>query len=187
MRRHIAALAVAALSAAACGGGGGTAAGSDPAAPSAPATAPAVPTASANGAKVAGPLKFTGTTLDGRQYDGAALAGKPVVFWFWAPWCPKCQGEGPAVAKSAAKYGDEVAFVGVAGLDKSKAQMDRFVRRTGTTGLIHLDDRDGALYRHFKVTSQSSYVFVDPSGASHRATGPLGEAELSRLVAAHAK
>ncbi|MEW2353368.1 redoxin family protein [Spirillospora sp. NPDC029432] len=184
MKRHIATLAVIALSAAACGGGETAAPTTSAAAPASTAPSSTTP---ANGAKAPAVLKFTGTTLDGKPYDGAALAGKPVVFWFWAPWCPKCQGEGPAVAKGAAKYGSKVAFVGVAGLDKNKEQMDRFVRRTGTTGLVHLDDRDGALYRHFKVTSQSSYVFVSPSGATRKATGPLDESELSRLVDAHTK
>lgn len=34
----------------------------------------------------AGPLAFTGTTLDGSTLDAATLAGTPVVLWFWAPF-----------------------------------------------------------------------------------------------------
>ncbi|MEU8345184.1 Thiol-disulfide isomerase or thioredoxin [Actinomadura meyerae] len=131
-------------------------------------------------------LRFQGAELDGTAFDGESLAGRPVVLWFWAPWCPKCQAEGPAVAKAARKYGDKVAFVGVAGLDKDKAAMKRFVSRTGTSGIVHLDDRTGALYKHFKVTSQSSYLIVNPEGGSHSAAGPLDEAELSSLIDEHA-
>ncbi|MGI5165824.1 TlpA family protein disulfide reductase [Spirillospora sp. CA-253888] len=182
-------LAAAALALAACGGGS-----EDPA----PATA-AAPQSSASDkpAESGGPtkeaakdvpaqLKFTAEKLGGGTFDGASLAGKPVVLWFWAPWCPKCQSEGPAVAKTAGKYGDKVAFVGVGGLDKSKEQMERFVSRTGTSDLVQLDDRTGALYKHFKVTSQSSYVLLSPAGKSHEATGPLDEGELSALIDRHA-
>jgi thiol-disulfide isomerase/thioredoxin len=130
-------------------------------------------------------LKFTGTTLDGAAFDGAGLAGKPAVFWFWAPWCPKCQSEGPAVAKVAQQYQGKVTVIGVAGLDRSTQKMTEFVERTGTSGIAHLDDRTGDLYKHFRVTSQSSYVFVNASGATESATGPLNEDRLSSLVERH--
>ncbi|MBW0114556.1 hypothetical protein [Pseudonocardia abyssalis] len=41
---------------------------------------------SAQEATAAGPLAFTGTTLDGSTLDAATLAGTPVVLWFWAPF-----------------------------------------------------------------------------------------------------
>lgn len=130
-------------------------------------------------------LKVTGTTLDGAAFDGATLAGKPSVFWFWAPWCPKCQAEGPAVAKVAQRYQGKVTVIGVAGLDRSAQKMAEFVERTGTSGIAQLDDRTGELYKHFRVTSQSSYVFVDPAGETESATGPLDEEALSSLVERH--
>ncbi|GAA0470883.1 thiol:disulfide interchange protein [Paractinoplanes deccanensis] len=181
-------MAAAALVLTACGTGAEEPAGSAPPVPSSAATATsAAPTATATTATATVPavLKFTGTTLDGEAFDGATLAGKPVVFWFWAPWCPKCQAEGPAVAKAAAKYGDKVRVVGIAGLDKSKDAINQFVDRTGTSGIVHLDDRTGALYKHFGVTSQSSYRFVSPGGGTESATGPLDERELADLIDQH--
>ncbi|MFI0444412.1 TlpA family protein disulfide reductase [Actinomadura sp. 6N118] len=129
-------------------------------------------------------LKFEGTTLDGKPFTGSNLAEQPVVFWFWAPWCPKCQSEGPAVAKVAERYKGRVAFVGIAGLDKSKDQMQKFVSRTGTGSITQLDDREGDLYKHFKVTSQSSFLFMKRDGSSDRASGPLGEDDLEKHVKA---
>lgn len=123
-------------------------------------------------------LEFEGKTLDGKAFKGASLAGKPVVFWFWAPWCPKCIGEGPAVAKAAAKYKGQVSFVGIGGLDDSPAKLKGFVSRTGTRGVTHLDDRDGTLYSHFKVTQQSSYLFLSPDGTTSKDSGPLDESAL---------
>ncbi len=190
MRKLCLSLIAAALVLSACGRGAEDPAGSAPAAPTT-ATSASAPspngevTASGSAADVPAVLRFTGTTLDGKAFDGAGLAGSRVVFWFWAPWCPKCQAEGPAVAETAKKYGEKVRFVGIAGLDKGKDQMNRFVDRTGTTGLVQLDDRTGALYQHFKVTSQSSYLFVSPDGSTESATGPLDEGELSALIDQH--
>ncbi len=48
--------------------------------------APAPGAGSAQEATAAGPLAFTGTTLDGSTLDAATLAGTPVVLWFWAPF-----------------------------------------------------------------------------------------------------
>lgn len=32
-----------------------------------------------------GPLEFTAPLVGGGTFDGAASAGRPVAFWFWAP------------------------------------------------------------------------------------------------------
>jgi thiol-disulfide isomerase/thioredoxin len=37
-----------------------------------------------------------------------------VVLWCWGPWCPKCQADGPTIARTAKKYGDQVRFVTIA-------------------------------------------------------------------------
>jgi thiol-disulfide isomerase/thioredoxin len=34
-------------------------------------------------------LAFTAHTVGGKRFDAASLAGKPVVLWFWAAWCPR--------------------------------------------------------------------------------------------------
>lgn len=175
----------AALFAAGCGSGDGSTTAAEPTTVAEPTTGgPASPTAqgSGGGEDVPETLRFEGETLDGKAFDGASLAGKPVVFWFWAPWCPKCVSEGPHVAKAAQKYGDRVSFVGIGGLDDGKDRLRAFVSRTGTKGLTHLDDRTGKLYAHFKVTSQSSFVFMAPDGTTSKDSGPLGQSELNRHV-----
>jgi thiol-disulfide isomerase/thioredoxin len=129
-------------------------------------------------------LEFEGTTLDGKPFVGSDLAERPVVFWFWAPWCTQCAFEGPHVADVARRYGDRVSFVGIAGLDRSREQMRRFVSRTGTAAITQLDDRTGRLYAHFEVTSHSSFLFMTRDGRTTRNAGPLGEAGLERHVRA---
>ena len=108
-------------------------------------------------------LKFTGTTLDGKAFDGAALAGKPAVLWFWAPWCPRCRAQAEATAKVASDYQGRVNIVGVAGLDKADA-MRSFVNDQKVGGFPHLSDEQGAVWKRFEITEQSVYVVLDAKG-----------------------
>ncbi|MFI7707728.1 TlpA family protein disulfide reductase [Nonomuraea sp. NPDC049480] len=192
--RMAAALVTAALLATACGGQGTAPAGgatteaqATSAAPPA-TTAPATTAPPASGepapekAAVPEALKFSAKTLEGKTFQGESLAGRPVVFWFWAPWCPKCMSEAPHVKAAAAEYGD-VAFVGVAGLD-TEAAMKEFVQRTGTDGFTQLSDEKGAVWTKLGVSAQSTFVFMKPDGTTAKASGPLGEKQLDDLVRA---
>ncbi|TDC57567.1 redoxin domain-containing protein [Actinomadura sp. KC345] len=180
MNKAIVLMVGAALLATGCGGGGDATSAVEPR--SEAPRSPAAQSPDAMGRDVPAALEFKGETLDGEAFDGASLAGRPVVFWFWAPWCPKCLSEGPDVAKAAGKHGDRVSFVGVGGLEKDKSRLGDFVSRTGTGKLTQLDDRTGKLYSHFKVTSQSSFVFMATDGRTSKESGPLDENELDRHV-----
>ncbi|MCC3652688.1 MULTISPECIES: redoxin domain-containing protein [Streptomyces] len=169
------------LTVAGCGSGGesgasggsgeaGTAAGSSPEAGSGEEPADGSGTddgtkgGDANGsAEVPDAFRFTGQTLDGQKFDGAELAGKPTVLWFWAPWCPKCKAQGPETAKVAQEFEGKAHVVGVAGLDKPAAMKD-FVSSAKVGGFPQLNDEPGALWRKFGVTEQSVYVVLDGKG-----------------------
>jgi thiol-disulfide isomerase/thioredoxin len=113
---------------------------------------------------MSGPLLvFTATTLDGKPFDGASLQGKPAVLWFWAPWCPVCLGQAPGVREALSQYGDRVAIIGVAGLDKTEA-MPEFVRLAKVERMTHLADEAGVVWKRFAVTEQSIFVFIDAGG-----------------------
>jgi cytochrome c biogenesis protein CcmG/thiol:disulfide interchange protein DsbE len=51
----------------------------------------------------------------------AALRGYPVVANVWASWCGPCQFEFPVLQKLSARYGKQVAFVGVNSEDDEAA------------------------------------------------------------------
>ncbi|WP_370248985.1 TlpA family protein disulfide reductase [Nocardioides sp.] len=131
--------------------------GQDPAPSAAPEPTP-VPTA----------YRFSGTTVDGAAFDGARLAGRPAVLWFWAPWCSVCRSQIPTISDLAARYGDRISFVGVGSLD-SGAAIDDFA--DDAPGPLHLDDSAGDLYRTFGVTEQSSFVVYDAAGEEVLRTG----------------
>lgn len=167
------ALVVALLGVAACTGtapGGPAAAGSAPASTGAPPTStsvPPTPTGVATGvppaAQVPDVLRFTGTTLGGAAFDAAQLAGKPVVLWFWAPWCATCASQAWTVAEIEPRYRDTVPIVGVAGLGERKA-MKEFVTEFDLGATPQIEDTKGALWKRFKVTEQSIFVIIDRNG-----------------------
>lgn len=159
---------LAAATACAAGPEGGAPAGAvAPASPALTSPTPASPAvaspASASLASVPATLSFTGKTLDGTAFDAAALAGRPVVLWFWAPWCATCASQAWTVAEIAPIYRDTVPIVGVAGLGEQKA-MKSFVTEFDLGGTTQIDDRAGVLWRRFKVAEQSTFVVLDRTG-----------------------
>ena len=145
-------------------GCGGTGAASAP--PAAPATSAgsASPIAPAVPAVVPDSLQFTGTTLDGKAFDAAKFAGRPVVLWFWAPWCAVCLGQASTVGDLARQYDGKVTMIGIAGLDQSSKAMDEFVVEGEVGNVTHLNDKAGVLWRKFGIKEQSVFVMIDRSG-----------------------
>jgi cytochrome c biogenesis protein CcmG/thiol:disulfide interchange protein DsbE len=56
-----------------------------------------------------------------------ALRGHPVVVNVWASWCDNCSAEFPYLATAAARYGRQVAFIGVDNDDPNTANARRFM------------------------------------------------------------
>ncbi len=179
--RRLAGLAAAALVlvASGCGTGGESSSADDVVAPD-PASTSTEP-GSTSTPTAAGPavLDFSSETVDGQPFDGATLAGKPTVFWFWAPWCPTCRAQISGVGELAETYGTEVNVVGVGSLDEPAA-IEEFAADVSPDVTL-LTDPDGAVWRQFGVTAQSTYLVLDETGAE-QASGYLDDAELAALV-----
>jgi len=109
-------------------------------------------------------LKFTGTTLDGKAFDAAGLAGKPTILWFWAPWCATCASEAMSIADLQERYAGRLNILGIAGMGSNK-DMHEFVSDLEVGAVPHLDDEPGRLWKKFGITQQSTYVILDPAGA----------------------
>lgn len=110
-------------------------------------------------------LSFAVPTVDGGRFEGASLAGKPAVLWFWAPWCATCAAEASQVSALADDYAGQVTVVGVAGLDDSVENMQRFIDVTGIENFPQLADPEGVVWQRFEVTAQSEFVILDEHGA----------------------
>ncbi len=152
-------------------------------APSPGSVPPDASTTSAESAPAAVPeqLQFSAETLDGASFDGADLAGKPAVLWFWAPWCPNCRSEAPQVAAAAAANPD-VTFIGVAAQDELPA-MQSFVTDYGVGGFQHLADLDASIWQRFGVTYQPAYAFVGADGSIDVVKSRVSAEELDSRLA----
>jgi thiol-disulfide isomerase/thioredoxin len=127
-------------------------------------------------------LRFTAKTVDGKEFSGESLAGKPALLWFWAPWCPKCQAEAPTIAEAVRGAGD-VAFVGVAAQDEVSAMAD-FVERFGLGSFPHLADTDATVWQRFGVTYQPAHAFISSDGTIEMETDQLDKDELLARIGA---
>ncbi len=127
----------------------------------------------------AGDLDFTGTTLSGATFNGASLAGKPAVLWFWTPWCPFCNQEAPSVAAvSAANPG--VTFVGIAARADLPA-LQGFVSKYNLN-FTNVNDADGSIWAKFNVPWQPAYVFLRPDGTSSFVNNPTSAMSAQELT-----
>jgi thiol-disulfide isomerase/thioredoxin len=130
-----------------------------------------------------GRLQFTGTTLSGASFNGASLAGKPAVLWFWTPWCPFCNAEAPGLSQVAAAN-PGVTFVGVAAHSDVGA-MQNFVSKYNLN-FTNLNDADGAIWARYNVPWQPAWVFYRADGSSTFVNNPsaaMPQAELAGRVA----
>jgi len=145
-----------------------------------PAGAASVAASAEAPAAVPATLRFTGKTLDGASFDAARMAGKPTILWFWAPWCATCASEAQSLADLAGEYQGQLSILGIAGLGTNKA-MHQFVSDLNVGDVPHLDDQAGAIWKKFKITQQSTYVFLDRTGQVVK-TGYLDDLQLTAEV-----
>lgn len=133
------------------------------------ATEPAAADVAATDPGIAAPvtvpasLKFTGTTLDGKSFDAATMAGRPTILWFWAPWCATCASEAQSIADLQDEYAGRLNILGIAGMGNNK-DMHEFVSDLEVGAVPHLDDEPGRLWKKFGITEQSTYVILDRAG-----------------------
>ncbi len=151
-------------------------AGCGSASPTDPATSATSDVPSGTGR--AADLDFTGTTLAGETFDGAELAGQPVVLWWWAPWCPTCIAQSTNVSALAQRHEGAVSVVGVGGLDTGP---DIARVAESIPHVTHLVDPDGAVWRHFGVQEQSTYTVIAADGEV-LSEGYLDDDQLNDLV-----
>jgi cytochrome c biogenesis protein CcmG, thiol:disulfide interchange protein DsbE len=92
----------------------------------------------------------------------AGLHGYPVVVNIWASWCGPCRQEFPALQKLSARYGKEVAFLGVNSEDSSDAAAT-FLREAPVPYPSY-SDPDKDIYDTIGGIGFPNTAYYDPSG-----------------------
>ena len=104
-------------------------------------------------------------TLDGKPATlASAIAGRPALIEFWATWCSNCRDLEPTLAAAQAKFGAQVAFIGVAvSVNQSTERVRRYTEEH-LLGFTHLYDRRGNAVVAYDVPATSYIVVLDRTG-----------------------
>lgn len=103
--------------------------------------------------------------LNGKIVDLAQYVGKkPVLFEFWATWCPICAELAPRLGTAAVKFKGKVDVVVVAvGVNENPRSIKRHLAKHAAPGPV-LFDGTGAATRAFEAPSTSYVVVLDRKG-----------------------
>lgn len=93
----------------------------------------------------------------------SALRGYPVVVNIWASWCGPCREEFPILQQLSARYGKEVAFLGVNSED-STAAAATFLREEPLSYPSYVDPHKGILESIGGFGGFPDTAFYDESG-----------------------
>lgn len=104
-------------------------------------------------------------TLDGAPADLATYVGKtPVLMEFWATWCPNCAELEPTMKAMHAKYGSQVAFIGVAvSVNQSPERVKLYVEKHGIPW-TQVFDKKGNASGAYDAPATSYVVVLDKAG-----------------------
>jgi cytochrome c biogenesis protein CcmG, thiol:disulfide interchange protein DsbE len=124
--------------------------------------------------------------LDAYEKRISQLRGYPVVVNVWASWCEPCRAEFPVLQKLAARYGKEVAFLGLNSEDSNDAATT-FLREEPVPYPSY-SDPDKEVFESLGAIGFPDTAFYDKSGKLvYLKQGPYtDEAELEADVRRYA-
>ncbi|HET9454448.1 MAG TPA: TlpA disulfide reductase family protein [Gemmatimonadaceae bacterium] len=104
-------------------------------------------------------------TLDGKPVDLSQWVGRqPVLMEFWATWCGNCEQLEPTIKAMHAKYGKQVAFLGVGvSVNQTPARIKAYAEKHKLPW-IQLYDRKGEASGAYDAPATSYVVILDATG-----------------------
>jgi thiol-disulfide isomerase/thioredoxin len=104
-------------------------------------------------------------TLDGGTANLSQFVGKgPVLFEFWATWCPNCRALEPRMSAAMKKYAGKVTFVAVAvSVNQSLARIKAYREQHDLPPNVFFDRRGDAVTA-YDVPATSYIVVLDAAG-----------------------
>lgn len=100
---------------------------------------------------------------DGAAFDLTALKGKPVLLYFFAPWCSVCRFSASNAQWVRRALGSRIEVTAVALDYESEASIGEFIKAAGIEELpvVKGDDRIRDAY---KVSAYPTYYLLDDQG-----------------------
>jgi len=89
---------------------------------------------------------------------------RPVLLWAWAPHCPSCRREAPALERFAAENKDAIKVVGI-GTQDDQEYAQEFLKTTGVNTPQMLWDDSFESWRVMGITAQPTWVLVRGDGS----------------------
>ena len=103
--------------------------------------------------------EFSGVLIDGTAFTIAEFAGKPVLFHFWATWCPICDLQKNNVQSISQDY----PVITIASWSEGEAEVKAYMLENQLTFPVMLDN-SGKLAQTFGLKGVPASFILDPHG-----------------------
>jgi peroxiredoxin len=103
--------------------------------------------------------QVTGELIDGTQFSIADFAGEPVLFHFWATWCPICELENGTIQSITQDY----TVITIASWSEGESEVKAYMRENQLTFPVMLDN-SGKLAQSFGLKGVPTSFILDPNG-----------------------
>jgi cytochrome c biogenesis protein CcmG/thiol:disulfide interchange protein DsbE len=124
-------------------------------------------------------------TLDGKQFDTTALAGKTVIVNFWNSWCQPCRQELPALLQYHAQHANDPDLVMIGIVRDDTTDAARAAVQTDKIGWTVALDPGSKAALAFATRGQPETYVVGPDGVIAASLyGPTTVGNLDQMVAA---
>jgi len=101
---------------------------------------------------------FNVELMDGSRFELSQYSGEPVLFHFWATWCPVCDLQKGSVESIA----EDFPVVSIASWSEAK-EVNSYMQQNGLTFPVMLDE-DGQLARSYGLKGVPASFILSPSG-----------------------
>ena len=103
--------------------------------------------------------EFTGELMGGSAFSISEFAGKPVLFHFWATWCPICELENNTIQSISKDY----QVISIASWSEGEAEVKAYMQDNQLTFPVMLDT-SGELAQSLGVKGVPYSFILDPNG-----------------------